>query len=95
MENMATGYGKADAPAGCEPDRRRGLQLVFARMYADFLNGCGGNSEEFEETLVRVGMTLFEERMQALFLRVGDANLVEEGDELVFCDFLHGFKRWL
>ena len=40
-------------------------------------------------------MTLFEKRVQALFLRVGDASLVEKSDELVFGDFLHEFVYWL
>ena len=38
---------------------------------------------------MRVGMALFEERVQALLLRIGNATLVEEGDELVFGDILH------
>ena len=44
---------------------------------------------------MEVGMTLFEKRVQALFLRVRDASLVEKGDELVFGDFLHEFVYWL
>jgi len=42
-----------------------------------------------------IGMALFEECVQALLLRIGDANLVEEGDELVFGNILHGIERWL
>ena len=69
--------------------------LGFARVRANFLNGLAGQTEKFEEALMGIGMTLFEERVQALFLRVGDASLVEEGDELVFGDFLHGYDYWL
>jgi hypothetical protein len=69
---------------------RRSEESDFARVGADFLNCLGGQAKELEERLVRVGMTLFEERVQALFLRVGDTRFVEQGDELVFGDILHG-----
>lgn len=78
----------------CNRRVRRG-RSGFTRMGADFLNRSGGQTEKFEKALVRVGVTLFEERVEALFLRVGDAGFVEQGDELVFGDFLHGDLLWL
>lgn len=74
---------------------RKGKRSGFARVGADFLNCCGGQAEEFEEALVCVRVTLFEERMEALFLRVGDAGFVEQGDELILGDFLHSDVLWL
>lgn len=74
-----------------EGNRRvRGAEgSALARAVADFPDRRGGQAEKLEEGLVCVRVALFEERVEALSLRVGDARFVQQGDELVLGDRFH------
>ena len=58
-------------------------------MLADFAHRSSGQPEVFEKRLVLLRVAGLEERVQALFLSIGDAGFVEEGDELIFRDGFH------
>lgn len=58
-------------------------------MLPDLGNHSGRQAKILQKRLVLLRVARFEERVQALFLSIGDAGLVEESDELIFRDGFH------